>query len=1047
MKVAQQGSATRVNWPSLALLVLALIAAAPLWTGPGLVNTRSGGDSPFLFIRLHQLAENLRAGVFPARWMPDAAYGLGYPFFNFYAAVPYYVGALFNLIGFDLLASIKIVQSLGFVLAAGAMYGWARRHFESKSAAWLAAVAYTFAPYHLVNVYVRGDSLSEFYAFVFYPLILWTIDRVVDRPGSRSIASLALAYGGLILTHNISALIFSPFALLYVIQRSVVGGQRSAVGILHSAFGILVGLLVSAWLWLPALSEAPLVQLDAQTTGYFNYAEHFRSANLVQSSLGFDYDTEPPHTPFAMGLVQAILTAAGVAVLTATWKRGAARFRLFVLLGLIVSTLMITPLSKPVWDAWPLLPLTQFPWRFLSVQAVFAALSVGYLATPAHSRTTETQRTRRDISVSLWLNNPALVASWVGLALAASTWLPLRPDYLPMRADEITPQRIQLYEAFTTNIGTTIRAEYLPRTTLPRPYTGPALIDPSAPPRAIVAQGEAVAMQVSREPITQAWSIDAASDSTLAIPTLYFPGWRASLDGQPIETRAAPDLGYIEVDAPAGKHTLSLSLERTPMRAIAEIVSLVAVIGVVAVLAFARGTFRGPAARFAGAWHVAHRLSAWRYEIAVLALASVLAVIATSANAVEARDDNLGMDFESKPWLHHEIESADLNTIAIDHYEYSQLEAGRPFTVSIDWSGPAVPGQLVTVQLVAPSRHAFGGPAPLASSAGAPIEAGVSRHVLHIPASLSKGMYYVRVAGRRAEGGTVAQFLKPIFYAGSATPESQSWARIAGEIELKAGYLKHDDPDQLTVAFDWSALQPIAANYAVSLRLQDMSDRVWVTLDTQPGYGFQPTSAWLPGENQHDVYTLELPPDMPRDAAYSLDVVWYRAASKEEIGRVRVPDISLASTYGLMEVLPPPRSFDVPPMQERVDATFGDAIHLPGYDLKQDGNRLALTLHWQALIDIGADYKFFVHVFDPATETIVAQADAMPGGNAYPTSRWMKGEVVSETFEFMITQPGTYRVATGWYDPNSADRLKAMDAKGNPVATDRVMLGEVIVVP
>src|SRR3972149_765777 len=117
-------SATSPDWASLALLVLALIAAAPLWTGPGLVNTRAGGDSPFLFIRLHQLMANLRAGVFPVRWMPDAAYGLGYPFFNFYAALPYYFAALFNLIGFDLLASIKIVQSLGFVFAVWGMYRW-----------------------------------------------------------------------------------------------------------------------------------------------------------------------------------------------------------------------------------------------------------------------------------------------------------------------------------------------------------------------------------------------------------------------------------------------------------------------------------------------------------------------------------------------------------------------------------------------------------------------------------------------------------------------------------------------------------------------------------------------------------------------------------------------------------------------------------------------------------------------------------------------------------------------------------------------------------
>ena len=116
-----------IPWLSTALLLLALLAALPLWTGPGLVNTRGGGDSPFLFFRLQQLVTNLHEGVFPARWMPDAAYGLGYPFFNYYAALPYYLGAIFNLIGFDLLVSIKLVQTLGCVFAAWAMYRWAGR--------------------------------------------------------------------------------------------------------------------------------------------------------------------------------------------------------------------------------------------------------------------------------------------------------------------------------------------------------------------------------------------------------------------------------------------------------------------------------------------------------------------------------------------------------------------------------------------------------------------------------------------------------------------------------------------------------------------------------------------------------------------------------------------------------------------------------------------------------------------------------------------------------------------------------------------------------
>ncbi len=162
--------------------------------------------------------------------------------------------------------------------------------------------------------------------------------------------------------------------------------------------------------------------------------------------------------------------------------------------------------------------------------------------------------------------------------MLACALLTLRPDYLPVRADEITPDRLQLYEAFTGNIGTTIRAEYLPRTMIPRPYTGPLLIDPSAAPlRPIVSSGAAAGAQIERHATAQRWQVNVTSDeATLNFPITYWPGWQAFVDDQPIETRAAPDLGYIQIDVPRGEHRIDLRLGNTPIRTSGELVSLAA---------------------------------------------------------------------------------------------------------------------------------------------------------------------------------------------------------------------------------------------------------------------------------------------------------------------------------------------------------------------------------------------------------------------------------------------------------------------------------------
>jgi hypothetical protein len=1011
-------SVRSIHWIGLTLLLLALLAALPLWNGAGIVNTRGGGDSPFLFFRLHQLMANLREGVFPARWMPDAAYGLGYPFFNFYASLPYYFAAIFNFLGFDLLTSIKIVQTLGFVFAGFALYGWARRHFSNRWAAWLAAVAYIYAPFHLVNVYVRGDSLSEFYAFIFYPLILWSIDRIFDS--ARNWPLLALSYGGLILTHNVSALIFSPFVVIYVLiyfLKSKTQNLKSKIAAL--ALGITLAFALSAFFWLPALGEAALTQVgDVQTTGYFNYAEHFRTTNLIQNSIGFDYAiaTAPgSNSPFAMGLVQAIGTAAGLIVLIVTWQKDAQRrFRLFVLIGLALSTFMISPLSKPLWDTLPLLSYTQFPWRFLSIQALFTSLTIGYLA--------------------IAVVRPARLAVPIGLILGASMLVTLHPDYLSVRSDEITPDRLQLYEAFTGNIGTTIRAEYLPRTMIPRPYTGPLLIDPSAVPlRLIVSRGAATGAQVERHAITQRWQSNVTSDvATLNFPIAYWPGWQAFVDDQPIETRAAPDLGYLQIDVPRGEHRIEFKLGNTPIRTGGEIVSLIAlIILIIASVSLLRAV---PWRRIASQVKSPTTLAVLIVGVGFMLFASMT----QSTYAIAPDDNDLTMDFVSKPWLHHNPGGVNLGGALLKGYQLEQ-HLGR-MTLNSEWKVTAGDMFTGTVALVTPAAHLpSGGPSPIVEQA-VTWKTGNNQIELNPPYELATGMYYVRL-----QTGDQVVYLTPIWLRNrSQLPPAivYDWGSLAPSAGLTEVQTQLTRSNQLDVLLTWSARGNLAANYGISLRLRDSFGKQWVVTDTQPGYGFQPTSVWQPG-TLNDAYTLDLPPDLPRDQTYALDVILYRVASQQEVGRTTIDGIRL-DPHDWQSIEPPARNFTAPAMAHALDAVLGDQIRLLGYDLKREGDMLKIDLAWQALHNIDRNYKVFAHVFDPATETIVAQWDAMPRANAYPTSRWIANEVVTETLTIPLTAvlPGDYRIAIGLYEP--ASRLPVSGTIGIDAAHQRVILPEAI---
>ena len=1176
----------------LLALSLSLIACLPLLMGGGPINTRGGGDSPFLLVRLHQLVSNLSAGVFPARWMPDAAYGLGYPFFNFYASLPYYIAALFKFWGFGFIWAIKLTQLLGFVAAAASMYLLAKRLFKREASAILAALAYTYAPYHLVNVYVRGDALSEFYAFIFYPLILWALLRLRDSllndqflpritrispiySSVGNIALVALAYGGLILTHNISALIFTAFVVLYILLTSNLQPPTSNLQLpasnlqpptskwlASSAIGLGLGLAISAWFWLPALLEGKYAQLEHQTTGYLNYSNHFRGLDLVQPSLLFDYAIVPGRTPFAVGLAQAVLALLGVAAIVAWWikRRRPEAQSAFLIAGLALATFLITPLSRPLWDNVPLLPFVQFPWRFLSLQAFFASLVIGYLA----------QR----------LPRPRLLAGVVGAVLLAAAMLGLKPEYLPIGEADVTVERLMLYEYFTANVGTTIRHEYLPRWVAPRPYTSEALLRGGEKPPPLVMDGEVTAAEpVWRKPAAEGWAVDVTSpQASLAFHTYYFPGWRAYVDGQPQEVRPVENLGYIGLDLDQGEHQVVLRLERTSLRVLAEGVSLAAALAIIGLL-IAEG--RLTRQRGNEATRQRHSSLITSSLITSLLVASLLTgVLLRLLPTPESDVSDLTMDFDRLPYLHHNPQGVNFGGVArLESYQLSadEVEAGETVEVVLHWDEVKGEGLEASVRLTSPAEYLFHTSAGLAEDS-VPLRAGATHHRLEVPKEAVRGLYLISVKLRDEEGeirpitergetlGTT--YLRPLRVRSQrmATGDEPALASFGPGIVLSQVETEQKTPESLETRLTWRVIEPVAANYGLALRLRDWDGQTLASLDTQPHYGLYPTSLWREGELISGRYVLPLPEGAPPGADYSLEVILYEVASLAPIGTAQIPNVALTkptikATYPVLQefdqlalvelspvtaqieqgqpllvqakwaatehpardyacrlsltdesgatvqsqtqpiarsyaaslwptdavvasryqmtldpllpagrydlviavfdpqtgegfgefVLPlgveiegRERSYTIPAMQVKLDISFGDQMRLLGYDLRREEGELQLGLHWQARQQMEGDYRVFVHLFDPATEEIVAQDDAMPRQNQYPTSWWAGGEVVSDvvTISLKDVPPGRYRLALGVYDPQTMDRLAAVGPDGAPVADNRVILDE-----
>jgi hypothetical protein len=122
------------------------------------------------------------------------------------------------------------------------------------------------------------------------------------------------------------------------------------------------------------------------------------------------------------------------------------------------------------------------------------------------------------------------------------------------------------------------------------------------------------------------------------------------------------------------------------------------------------------------------------------------------------------------------------------------------------------------------------------------------------------------------------------------------------------------------------------------------------------------------------------------------------------------------------------RVFDPPSPTNATSVSWEQKISLLGYDLgaiDRDSNALPITVYWQALSEMESSYTVYLHLIDTATNSLVAQADAIPRGWSYPTSWWMAGEVVDDTMLIPVenVSPGHYELYVGWYDASTGRRL------------------------
>jgi hypothetical protein len=268
--------------------------------------------------------------------------------------------------------------------------------------------------------------------------------------------------------------------------------------------------------------------------------------------------------------------------------------------------------------------------------------------------------------------------------------------------------------------------------------------------------------------------------------------------------------------------------------------------------------------------------------------------------------------------------------------------------------------------------------------------------------------------------------------------------------------IQQRNPELLDVQLQWLTRKTLTRNYNYSLRLVDDNGVEIAQFDSQPGYGFLPSSSWRPDSWIDDWLALPLPLDFPStnlDSPYSLVIRLYEVDSGDVVLIRRLGELEWHNE-NLKKIESRPL-FTLPSIVHTASVTFQEKIRLTGYDHLQPDDTLTLDLYWQTLITEHEDYYHFVHLIDPDSGEIVAQHDSMPRNDTYPTSQWSEREVVLDSvkMDLELVPAGRYLIAVGLYrDLGTGDggsrfqRLVAIDDESGRLPDDRYFLTSDLIV-
>lgn len=329
-----------------------------------------GYDMPHHFQCAMTFYESFTSGDLYPSWSLLRNAGHGGMELRLYPPISHYTLALFYLVTKNWHIATWLTLTFFTILGSFGVYLWARELMPVGQAVFAACI-YAYLPYHLTQVY-NTFFFAEFAGSAVLPFCFAFVERICRRGKISDVLGLAIGYAALILTHLpltvIGSICLGIYALSFFKREKFV----SIFGKL--TFAVAIGLTGSSFFWIKVLQERNLLaKTNVYADPYLDYRLNFLLTPL-QTFTGFHLEMyENSHLFYDL----MFLCAAGLAltctlpfVFTSESKKNL-RGVWFVF---AVSVFLITPFSRFIWDKLTFLQEVQFPWRWLTIVCLVAAI-------------------------------------------------------------------------------------------------------------------------------------------------------------------------------------------------------------------------------------------------------------------------------------------------------------------------------------------------------------------------------------------------------------------------------------------------------------------------------------------------------------------------------------------------------------------------------------------------------------------------------------------------------------------------------------------------